>query len=452
MTIATEAQVRAEHAASLQALDRKHLIHPHQNRARPDRNIFVRGQGCIVWDSEDVPFLDMMSGGNWVVAVGHGRPELAETAAAQAGKLEYFSLWREYSNEPAIRLAARLAELTPPGLDMVHFTSGGSDGTETAIKLARRFHFERGEIERTWIIGRHAGYHGTTFAGGSVSGMDDMHYGIGPTMPHVAKVSPPMLYRKEVYGGQDPTDFLILELEETIHRIGRNRIAAMIGEPVMGGGGVIVPPDDYWPRVRELLSKHGILLIADEVITGFGRTGKWFASAHYNPDIIITAKGLSSGYAPLGAVLMRNEIGEAMVNAEMMFFHGQTYSGHPLACALALANLDLIESESLLGNAPRIESWFTEGLAGIRDLPIVGDVRIHGAMVGIELVTDPATKEPMPFDRMVGIIDDLRDKHRVLARDYGPTLVVGPPLVLDREQAARTSAAISDVLSQERVR
>ena len=453
MTIATEAQGRAEYAATLQALDRKHLIHPHQNPTRTERNIFVRGKGSVVWDAEDVPFIDGMAGGNWVVAVGHGRGELAEVAAAQAEKLEYFSLWREYSNEPAIRLAARLAELSPPGMDKIHFTSGGSDGTEAALKIARRYHFERGETERTWFIGRHFGYHGTTFAGAAVSGMDDMHFGAGEVLSHVTKVSPPMVSHPEMFGGQDPTDFLLQELEAEILRVGPEKIAAMIGEPVMGGGGVIVPPEDYWPRIRTLLSKYGILLIADEVITGFGRTGEWFASAHYNPDIIITAKGISSGYAPLGAVLIRNEIGETMVgNPEKFFFHGLTYSGHPLGTALALANIDIIERENILGQAKKIESWFTEGLDGIRDLPIVHDVRVHGAMVGIELTADPNTGEPMPFDRMVGIIDDLRGKHRVLTRDYGPTLVVGPPLVLEQEQAAQISAAITDVLSRSIVR
>lgn len=432
---------------ALDDLDRRHLIHPHQNRTRPGRHIFVRGEGCVVWDTNGVAHLDMVSGGNWVVAVGHGRRELADTAAEQIAALEYYSCWREYSNEPAVRLAARLADLAPAGMDKVHFTSGGSDGTETAIKVARRYHFERGETERTWIIGRHWGYHGTTLAGAAVSGMDDMHYGAGPVMPDVVKVSPPMLYRDEMYGGQDPTDFLIAELESTIQQIGPHRIAAMIGEPVMGGGGVIVPPDDYWPRVRHVLRRHGILLIADEVITAFGRTGSWFSSAAYDPDIIVCAKGLSSGYAPLGAVIMRTDIGETMVNSDMMFFHGQTYSGHPLACALALRNLEIIEREGLLARADDIETWFRDGLAPLRDLPIVGDIRQKGAMVGIELVADSTTKEPLSFERMVAVIDRLRLEHQVLLRDYGPTLVIGPPLVLTREQAQRVCAALVDVLS-----
>ncbi len=392
----------------------------------------------------------MVFAGNWVVAVGHGREELAQVAAEQITSLAYYSCWRESSNEPAVRLAKRLTELAPAGMDKIHFTLGGSDGTETAIKVARRYHFERGDTERTWIIARHWGYLGTTLAGAAVSGMEGMEYGAGSTLPHVAKVSPPMLYRDEMYQGQDPTDFLIAELDAKIQEIGPHRVAAMIGEPVMGGGGVIVPPDDYWPRARKLLSGYGILLIADEVITAFGRTGSWFRSADYDPDIIICAKGITSGYAPLGAVIMRTDIGEAMVNSDMTFFHGQTYSGHPLSCALALANLEILERENLIGRADAIETWFAEGLAPLRAFSIVGDIRKKGTMVGIELVADADTKEPLTFDQMVEIVDRLRVEHGILVRDYGPTLVIGPPLTVTQEQVARTCAAVLAVLSSTR--
>jgi putrescine aminotransferase len=222
----------------------------------------------------------------------------------------------------------------------------------------------------------------------------------------------------------------------------------------MGGAGVVIPPPDYWPRVRQLLTRHGILLIADEVITGYGRTGSWFASVPYgiDPDIIVSAKGITSGYAPLGAVLMRDEIGELISGGDMHFFHGQTYFGHPLTCTLALVNLALIEKEGLLAQATSIGDWFRAGLAPLAELAMVGDVRVAGAMVGIELVTDRATKEPMPFQAVVEIVDELKDKHRILVRDYGPTLVLGPPLVLGEQQATRISSALVDVLSRRAVR
>jgi PLP-dependent transaminase len=449
MTISTVLGPSPE-ATALEALDRRHLIHPHQTVARPDRHVFVRGAGSSVWDADGVEFLDAMGGGNWLAQVGHSRPELAAVAAEQTGKLEFFSCWREYANEPAIQLAARLADLAPGDLNKVFYTCGGSDGTDTAIKIARRYHYDRGEPDRTWIIGRHFGYHGCTLGSGSVTGFDDMQYGVRPGLPNIAKVSPPMLYRQEMYGGQDPTDFLVRELEEKIAEIGPGKIAAMIGEPVMGGAGVVIPPSDYWPRVRELLARHGILLIADEVITGYGRTGSWFISPRYrmDPDIIITAKGLTSGYAPLGAVLMRDGIGDVISGGETHFFHGQTYYGHPVACALALANLGLLAEDGLLAKATSIGGWFREGLAPVAALPVVGDIRTEGAMIGVELVTDRGTREPMPFPAVVAVVDELRDVHRILVRDYGPTLVFGPPLILSRLEVSRICDALADVLSR----
>jgi adenosylmethionine-8-amino-7-oxononanoate aminotransferase len=450
IVISISAERQTAEAAQLETLDHRHLIHPHQTIQRPRRHVFVRGSGCTVWDADGIEFLDVMGGGNWLAQVGHGRTELAEVAAEQISKIEFFSCWREYANEEAIRLATRLAELAPGDLNKVFYTCGGSDGTDTAIKIARRYHYDRGESDRTWIIGRHFGYHGCTLGSGSVTGFDDMQYGVRPGLPNIEKVSPPMLYRQEMYDGQDPTDYLLRELEQAIIRIGPSQIAAMIGEPIMGGAGVIVPPPDYWPRVRDLLTAHGILLIADEVITGYGRTGSWFASPRFgiDPDIIISAKGLTSGYAPLGAVLMRDEIGEVISGGEMHFFHGQTYFGHPVSCALASANLRLLAEENLLDSAVAIGGWFREGLAPATELPVVGDIRIDGAMVGIELVSDRESRAPLPFDTAIKVVDELRDAHRILVRDYGPTLVLGPPLVLSQEQANRTCAALIDVLSQ----
>lgn len=218
----------------------------------------------------------------------------------------------------------------------------------------------------------------------------------------------------------------------------------------MGGAGVIAPPPDYWPRVRNLLSEHGILLIADEVITGYGRTGEWFVSEPFgmDADIIITAKALTSGYAPLGAVLMRDRIGEAIANGDSHFFHGHTYYGHPVACALALANLDLIENERLRSNAVSIGNWFREGLSSAADLPVVGEIRAEGAMIGVELVSDRATRQSMPSPVVISVVDELQDKHGILLRDYGPTLVMGPSLTFTQQEAARACAAVVDVLSR----
>jgi len=431
-------------------LDRRHLVHPHHTPARPERQVFVRGRGGWVWDEFGVRYLDMMGGGNWVAQVGHARAELVAAGAAQLGELEFFSCWREYVNEPAIRLAERLAALAPADLNRVFYTCGGSDGTDTAIKIARRYFYERGEPNRTWIIGRHFGYHGCTLGSGSVTGLADMQVGAGPTLPHIAKVSAPMPYRDEQYGDQNPTDVQLAELAEVIERIGAHNIAAMIGEPILGGAGVVAPPADYWPRVRALLREHGVILIADEVITAFGRTGHWFASADFgmDADLIITAKGLTSGYAPLGAVLMRDEIGDVLSNNDSFFFHGQTYYGHPVSCRIALANLDVLAEENLVERAGTLGQWFSDGLAPLMQIPIVGDVRVSGAMVGVELVEDQQTKTPLAMDRVLGIVDTLRERHRVLVRDYGPTLVIGPPLVAPRDDVDDACAALRHCIAE----
>lgn len=447
---ATTTPVPVRSATELAELDRRHLIHPHQRGQRTDRRVIVRGEGATVWDAAGRELLDVTGGGNWVIQVGHGRRELSEVAAGQAARLAYFTGFFEFANDKSIELAARLAALAPGDLDRVFLTSGGSEGVDTAIKVARRYHHHRGEPDRTWILARQFGYHGATYGGGTATGFPDMQQAVGPNLPHVEKLTPPWPYRTELYEGRDPTDFLIDELAATIERIGPGNIAAMIGEPVLGGGGVIPPPADYWPRVRQLLSEHGILLIADEVITAYGRTGAWFDSDQrgMSPDLIVTAKGLTSGYAPLGAVLMREEIGQTVAGGEAWFFHGYTYSGHPVGCAVALANLDLLAGERLLDRSLAIGEWFRSGLAPASDLPVVGQVRVVGATVGIELVRDRATREPVPPELAGAVVEELYERDGLILRNYGPTLVLAPPLVLDESQAARTSTAIVDVLGR----
>jgi adenosylmethionine-8-amino-7-oxononanoate aminotransferase len=445
--VTIQPELRNLSAVHLRELDLRHVVHPHQQVAKTERCVIVRGRGCTVWDADGNEYLDATGSANWLAQVGHGRRELVEAAAEQMSELAYFTSWDVFTNDKAILLATKLVELAPAGLDRVFFTSGGSEGVETAVKAARLYHHRRGEPDRTWIIGRHFGYHGSTYGSGSITGLPPMHAEVGPALPHIEKVSAPALYRAaELYGGQDPTDFLLDELARTIDRIGPENVAAMIGEPVMGGGGgILVPPADYWPRVRELLSHHGILLIADEVVTAYGRTGAWFDSAERDmaPDIIVTAKGLTSGYVPLGAVLMSDAVAEQITSRP--FFHGFTYFGHPVACAVALKNLEIIDKEGLNSRSLRIGDWFRTALAPAAQLPVVGDIRIAGATVGIELVTDKDTKAPLMAGAAAA---EIRRTHGVIVRDYGPTLVLSPPLVLEEEQAARTASAITEVLSR----
>ena len=434
----------------LEELDRRYVVHPMQRGDIVHREVIVRGVGSTVWDAHGNELLDATGGGNWHSHIGHGRQELAEVAARQMAELEYFTSFLEFSNEQAIRLAVRLIGLAPEGIDRAFFTSGGSESVETALKAARLYHARRGEPDRTWFLSRHFAYHGATYGSGTATGFPPMQMDIGPNLPHVEKLLPPHPYRTEFYGGADPTDALIAELEQTIERIGAGNIAAMIGEPVMAGGGVLTPPPDYWPRVREVLSRNGILLIADEVVTGFGRTGAWFDSAQRDmrPDIITVAKGIASGYVALGGVLFSDGVAETITNGGPGFFHGYTYNGHPVSCAVALANLDIIEREGLLQRALSIGDWFREGLAPAADLPTVGDIRVEGAMAALDLVADKQTREPIPPPFIEQVAFETRRAHGVIVRPYGNVLVLAPPLVFTESEARRATAATVEVVSR----
>jgi putrescine aminotransferase len=433
-------------AAQLAAKDRALLIHPYLPGSVDERIVMTEGSGCRLRDAEGREYLDA-TGGLWLAQIGHGRAEIAEVAAAQMQRLEYFTGFWEFSNDRAIELAERLVELGPDPLERVYLTSGGSEANEAAIRMARYFHYRRGQVGRDWILARRSAYHGIGYGSGSASGLPIYHEGFAPLLPHIHHLTPPWPYRAELFDGRDPTDFCLDELERTIEEIGPGRIAAMIGEPVMGVGGMIVPPADYWPRVRELLSAHGILLILDEVVTAFGRTGSWFAAQHFgvDPDLLVTAKGITSGYVPLGAVLVSAKVAEEL-DGPHGFAVGFTYYGHPTACAVALKNLEIIEREGLLERARDTGSYLLEHLQGLTELPIVGEVRGLGMMLGIELVADKRTREPICMDSAPH--DVIRRETGVLVRDCDHTLVLSPPLVMTRSEADEVVAAVRSVLER----
>ncbi|MFZ0323962.1 MAG: aspartate aminotransferase family protein [Actinomycetes bacterium] len=432
---------------AMEDADRAHIIHPYLPASTTERVIMTRGSGCTLFDVQGREYLDA-TGGLWLAQIGHGREEIASVAAEQIKTLEYFTSFWEFSNDKAIALATRLADLAPASLNHVYFTSGGSEGNEAAIKMARYFHFRNDQPDRNWIIARRNSYHGIAYGGGSASGFDVYHEGFGPMLPHVEHVSPAWPYRSELYDGQDPTDFLIAELEETIERIGADKIAAMVGEPIMGVGGMLVPPDDYWPRVSTLLKSHGILLIFDEVVTAYGRVGEWFAAQHFgvDPDIIVTAKGITSGYIPLGAVLVSDTVAESL-GRDHGFPMGYTYNGHPTAAAVALANLDIIERENLLGAAKTMGAYLNEGLATLLDLDVVGEVRHVGMMHAVELVSDKDSREPLPMVEPM-LPDIIRRETGVIVRDCGHNLVLSPPLVISRPEVDKAVEAMRQVLSR----
>jgi putrescine aminotransferase len=436
-------------AADLTRLDRAHIIHPYLPGTATERVVMTEGSGCRLTDSEGRGYLDA-TGGLWLAQVGHGRTDLADVAHEQMKKLEYFTSFWEFSNDRAIALAARLASLAPDPLNHVYFTSGGSEGNEAAIKMARYYHHRRGESSRTWILARSKAYHGIGYGGGSATGFPVYHEGFAPMMPHVSHLTPPWPYRTELYDGQDPTDFLIRELEERIAEIGPENIAAMIGEPIMGVGGMLVPPADYWPRVREVLDRHGILLVFDEVVTAYGRVGEWFAAQYFGvtPDIIVTAKGITSGYVPLGALLVGDHVAEVLLR-DHGFPMGYTYNGHPVATAVALANLDIIEKEGLLGRATSLGAFLHAELESqLGDLPVVGEIRSVGMMLAVELVADRATRTPLPLnpDRMPH--DVIRRETGVIVRDSEHSLVLSPPLIMTEAEAKEAASALRGVLAR----
>jgi PLP-dependent transaminase len=435
---------RAERTANdLAAIDRERIIHPYLPASVEERVVMVEGEGCRLRDAEGHQYLDA-TGGLWLAQIGHGRREVAVAAARQLERLEYFTSFWEFSNDRAIELAERLVSISPPKQTHVYFTSGGSEGNEAALKLSRYAHFRRGEGERSWILARRQAYHGVGYGSGTATGFPVYHEGFGPMLPNVAHLTQPWPYRAELFAGEDPTDFCIRELEEKIAEIGPEKIAAFIGEPVMGVAGMVVPPDDYWPRVQEVLREHGIIFIFDEVVSAYGRIGRWFAAEHFGvePDIIVTAKGITSGYAPLGAVLVSDQISEAVT--EEGFPMGFTYNGHPTSCAVALANLDVIEGENLLERAREMGSYILERLMDLTELPVVGEVRGVGMMHAVELVSDPDTREPLPMDAAPQ--DVIRRETGVIVRDCQHNLVTSPPLVMTREEADELVEAMRSVL------
>ena len=409
---------------NLRELDRAHVIHPHAVVGRPeDPVVWVRGDGARLWDADGNEYVDGTCG-LWQCAVGHGRVELAEAAAAQMRELEFYASFWNFANEPSIRLAARIAQLAPAGLEHVFFTNGGSEGVETAIKLVRLAWHAQGRPDRNVVLSRKSAYHGVGSASLAATGIPPLKEGFGPLAPGFVHLSTPT--------SSTTVDELVAELEQTIETIGPERIAAMIGEPVLGVGGMIPPPEGYWPRVQEVLRAHGILLVVDEIVTAYGRTGHWFASERYglDPDAIVTAKALTSGYVPMGAVLVHDRLVGMLEGTQ--FRHGFTYNGHPVGAAVALANLAIIEREDLLGRAVEIGERMLDRLQPAQELDAVAEVRGVGAMLGVELAAD----------RDSGPVARAALGKGVVVRASGQKIVMSPPLVISEEDADR----IVDVL------
>jgi len=395
-------------AAGLVRTDQEHLIHPlHHPLDHQEPIIYVRGRGATVQDIGGREYIDGLSG-LWNVNVGHGRGELADAAAAQMKELAYFSGYIGSSNIPAIMLAKRLVELTSDTMQAVFFTSGGAEANESAFKTARFFWKASGKPDKVKVVARQEGYHGVTLQAMSATKMGAYWKMFEPRVPGFVHIQTCYPYR---YQGAKPGETVgqaaARELEETLLREGPDTVAAFIGEPIHGAGGVIYPSDDYWGRVREVCTRHDVLFIADEIITAFGRTGRWFGMTHWDvkPDIISFAKGVTSGYVPLGGMMVTKAIKEVMdsVKPEDRWMHAYTYSAHPTCCAVALKNIEIIEREGLCANAERMGARLHANLlAAFGDHPHAGDIRGgKGLLAAVEFVEDRATKKNFASDRKI---------------------------------------------------
>jgi len=425
--------------------DRRHLVHPlHHPDDHQQPLVVVEGRGAMLRDAEGREYIDGLAG-LWNVNVGHGRAELAEAAAAQMRRIAFASAYIGATNEPAVRLAQKIVSLAYRNTAVAYFTTAGAESNESAFKFARYFWKIKGKPEKTKIISRTHAYHGVTLAAMSATGMAAYRNMFGPPVPGFIQVAAPYPYRWA--GNEEAGIGAANAVEEAILAEGADTVAAVIAEPVMGAGGVIVPPSTYFPRLREICDSHNVLLIADEVITGFGRTGEWFALGRWGvePDLVSFAKGVTSGYLPLGGVLASRRVHEAIESApaDRRFMHAATYSGHPVCCAVGLRNVEIIESEGLVGRAAEMGRHLLAGLEELRDLPVVGDVRGLGMMCGVELVTDRAAKTPAlglgPRLTRESISRGLLPRVRPGSADppIGDTICLAPPLmtppeVLDR--------------------
>jgi adenosylmethionine-8-amino-7-oxononanoate aminotransferase len=419
--------------------------------------VMVRGEGAYVWDQHGKRYLDGLAG-LFTSQLGHGRTELAEAGAKQASTLAYFPLWT-YAHPRAIELAERLAGYAPGDLNRIFFTSGGSEAVESAWKLARQYFRVTGQPQRTKVISRDIAYHGTTMGALSITGIPDLKTPFEPLVNGAVKVPNTNFYRApffaddEVAFGQWAAD----EIERAILREGANTVAAVYLEPVQNAGGCFPPPPGYFDRVRQICDRHGVLLVSDEVICAFGRLGYWFGSDRYEyqPDIITVAKGLTSGYAPLGAMIASDRLMEPFLKEGASFLHGFTFAGHPVSCAVALANLDVFEGEQILQHVRSSEGAFRSALEGLYDLPIVGNVRGAGFFYGIELVKDKQTRESFndeESERLLrGYLSGALFEAGLICRadDRGdPVVQLSPPLICGPEEIEFMVSTLREVLTE----
>ena len=426
----------------VQQLDRQHFLHPFtdlKDLASRGARVIVRGEGIYVWDSEGSRLLDAMSG-LWCVNVGYARRELADAAHRQMMLLPFYNSFFQTTNVPAVELAAKLASLAPTvgerSFQHVFYSTSGSESNDTNVRMVRRYWDLLGQPQRKLILGRKNGYHGSTMAGASLGGMTGMHAQGDLPIPNIDHIEQPYFFELG-QAGETRDEFGLRAarwLEEKILAVGPDKVAAFIAEPVQGAGGVIIPPDTYWPEVQRIVDKYGILLISDEVICAFGRLGHWFAYEKYGykPDLVTFAKAVTSGYVPLGGVMVGNRVAQVLIDQGGEFAHGYTYSGHPVACAVALTNIEIMEREQLPQKVRgELGGYFARGFASLNDHPLVAGAETAGFVGGLVLVKDKKTHAL--FDEGAGVGMICRShcfNNGVIMRAVGDRMIIAPPLVM----------------------
>ncbi|MBU2966803.1 aspartate aminotransferase family protein [Amphritea sp. 2_MG-2023] len=428
--------------ADVQALDADHHMHPFTNTGALNKKgarVITHADGVYLWDSEGNKILDGMAG-LWCVNMGYGRTELIEAANEQMKQLPYYNTFFQTTHAPVAQLAKEIASVTPGDLNHIFFANSGSEAIDTIMRMVRQYWSIQGKPYRNIIIARENAYHGSTIGGTSLGGMGGMHNQGGPLVPNISRIRQPYWYGEA--GDMTEEEFGIVcakALEDKILEVGPDNVAAFVGEPIQGAGGVIVPPANYWAEIQKICTKYDVLLVADEVICGFGRTGSWFGceTLGFMPDIMSMAKGLSSGYLPIAAVAVGDRIANAFIEHDDDFNHGFTYSGHPVAAAVAIANIQLMKKDNIIDYVAKdIGPYFQQKLREtIGEHPLVGHIEGIGLVAGIALVKDKATKAPYSDDIDIGMI--CREhcfENGLIMRAVGNRMVLSPPLIISHAE------------------
>ncbi|MDA5095469.1 aminotransferase [Aliiroseovarius sp. KMU-50] len=445
-------------ANSAWAKDRAHVLHPYTDFSSfkdEGSQVITGAEGMYVTDSDGNRLLDAIAG-LWCVNIGHGRREMADAISDQVMKMQYYNPFGHSTNEPAAELGAWLATHAPGDLNHVYYTTGGSTANDAAIRLVHYYFTMKGQHQKKKIISRNSAYHGATYVAAELTGIHATKMSFDKVGEHfINHVSAANMYAKPDDMSEDAyCDFLVQEFEDRIEQLGPDNVAAFIAEPVMGAGGVLVAPKGYHRRMWEVCKRHDMLYIADEVVTAFGRLGHWFASEEvfdYQPDILVAAKGITSGYIPLGATLISDEIYEVISRPQCeggVFSMGLTYFGHPVACRAALTNIEIIQREGLLGHARNMGKHFQETATGLCDLEHVGDVRGHGLMLAVDLMADKTTKTPFPVTAQAGAnVFRTCAELGVIVRPVGDRIVLSPPLVIEKAESNQIYSVLRQAIS-----